>query len=261
MDSSTDTVTLGQKQANTLEVNTLLNSQTDETKLNIDVMFLISNNTSLKLDYKDFNEQAMEYLTHKVSRNPSDLQSHTQRIYMYLADFDSNKVYSALLDLFIALGNKGFPLRNRVLQESRNILKRQQYEALKDKLQSGLSAHHSMPLAPSSVLTKSYCGHNTLIRRITNSKPTSHTIDPLAEASQYLEYGQVEQAKTLLEDAVLEQPWRKDLQDDLLDIYRATLDRNACDAMYVRLADSFIPDHHAWMQTAEQIQHRAGGVV
>jgi len=260
MDSSTVTNIVNIKQAIKLENPTLRTTQTDETKLCIDVMFLISNNSSLRLNYNQFNVQAMEYLTHNVSRNPSDLQSHIQRIYMYLADFDGDRIYSAVLDLFISLGNKGFQLRRRILRESRHILKLQQYGALRDKLECGVDASDPMPLAPYSVLTKSYTGQPKLIERISTTRPEPAEFDPILEAGQYLEYGQIQEAKTLLEGAVLDEPWRKDLQDDLLDIYRVTLDGEACDAMYQRLTDSFIPDHHAWTQTAEQIQHSAGAV-
>jgi len=260
MDSLTETNIVNLRQVAMLEARKLPKSKTDDTKLCIDVMFLISNNTSLRLDYKEFNEQAMEFLTHNVSRNPLDLQSHTQRIYLYMADFDGDRTYCALLDLFIALGNKGLALRKRILQESRYFLKLQQYDALTNKIESGANAHDIMPLAKTSVLTNSYIGQNKIVERITKVTSASPKSDPIVEAGQYLEYGQVEEARILLEGAVLEQPWRKDLQDDLLDIYRVTLDRTACDAMYERLADSFIPDHHAWMQTAEQIQHSAGAV-
>ena len=260
MDSSKGTNVVNIKQAIELENHTLQNTQTDDTKLCIDVMFLISNNSSLKLDYKQFNEQAMEYLTHNVSRNPSDLQSHIQRIYMYMADFDGERIYSALLDLFITLGNKGLQLRSRVLRESRHILKLKQYNALKDKLKCGVNANDPMPRSQTSVLTKSYTGQPKLIERIAVKKPAILEFDPILEAGQYLEYGQIDDARTLLEGAVLEEPWRKDLQDDLLEIYRVTLDGDACDAMYQKLTDSFIPDHHAWTQTADQIQHSAGVV-
>ena len=260
MDSSTGTNVLSLRQALKLENHTLRNYPADDTKLCIDVMFLISNNSSLRLDYNQYNEQAMEYLTYSVSRNPSDLQSHIQRIYMYMADFDGDRIYSALLDLFIALGFKGLPLRKRVLLEARHILTLQQYDALKDKLECGLSASDLMPPAPYSVLTKSYIGKPTLVEKIVKTKLVVVKHDPIAEAGQYLVYGQIEEARTLLEGAVLKEPWRKDLQDDLLEIYRVTLDGEACDAMYQKLTDSFIPDHHAWMQTAEQIQHSAGVV-
>jgi len=260
MDSLTETNSVNQRQVTMRETRTIPKSKTDNTKLCVDVMFLISNNTSLRLDYKEFNEQAMEYLTHKVSRNPLDLQSHTQRIYLYMADFDGDGTYCALLDLFIALGNKGLPLRKRILQESQYFLKLQQFEALTSSIESGLNAHDIMPPAKTSVLTKSYIGHRKIVERIAKVESASPQFDPIVEAGQYLEYGQVDEARILLEGAVLEQPWRKDLQDDLLDIYRVTHDRKACKAMYERLADSFIPDHHAWMQTAEQIQHSAGAV-
>jgi len=266
MDSLTETDFANHRQIAMLETHSSpklkpnLKSKTDNNKPCIDVMFLIANNTSLTLDYKEFNEQAMAYLTHNVSRNPLDLQSHMQRIYLYMADFDGDKTYCAVLDLFIALENRGQPLRKRILQETRHFLKLQQYDALTRKIECGLYAHEAMPLAKTSVLTKSYIGHRKIVERITKELPVSPENDPIIEAGQYLEYGQIEEARTLLEGAVLEQPWRKDLQNDLLDIYRVTLDGKACDAMYERLADSFIPDHHAWMQTAEQILHNADTV-
>jgi hypothetical protein len=54
----------------------------------------------------------------------------------------------------------------------------------------------------------------------------------------------VEEARELLEKAVLEEPWRGDLQTELLEIYRYTRDEKNLAAMRTRLEamDITLPD-------------------
>ena len=222
------------------------------SSLTTEVMFLISNNSTLRLRLGDYNKHALAHLKHKIARRSCDLLSHIQRIYLTIETLDQDGLYGALLDLFIALETKGFYLRKRLLVQSRLCLTEEHFQALHEQLGSGITAADPMPITNSSVLTKGYIGTNLFIKR----RPLARTKtlrDPLIEDTDYLEYGQVQEARRLLERAVMKEPWRRDLQDELLEIYRVTRDGKNCDAMYERLADCFIPDHFAWTQTAEQI--------
>ncbi|QFG78754.1 Motility protein FimV [Acidithiobacillus sp. 'AMD consortium'] len=77
-------------------------------------------------------------------------------------------------------------------------------------------------------------------------------IDPVEQADLYLTYGKAEQAVAVLNDALEENPRRKELYVKLLDIY-ANLDRHA---EYLDLAERmrgrFGPNNGAWQEVAAQ---------
>ncbi|MCL4527148.1 MAG: Motility protein FimV [Gammaproteobacteria bacterium] len=77
-------------------------------------------------------------------------------------------------------------------------------------------------------------------------------IDPVEQADLYLTYGKAEQAVAVLNDALEENPRRKDLYVKLLDIY-ANLDRHE---EYLDLAERmrgrFGPHNAAWQEVAAQ---------
>jgi len=222
-----------------------------------EVMFMVSNNPGLILDLGEYSDKAIEVLEHKVTRNPLYLRSHVQRIYLYKQVENGDALYGALLDLFIALNTKGFEIRQRLLFESKCYLDSHHFDVLYRQLGDGISASSVVPLSQYSRLSKGLIGTINLL--VSSNHQITHTPRDLhREAHEYLEYGEVDEARKLLEIAVLKEPWRKELHIDLLEIYKATRDVDNCDKMYRRLSDKFIPDHHAWVQTVEYI-HQATG--
>jgi len=223
-----------------------------------EVMFMVSNKSGLILDLGEYSDKAIEVLEHKVTRNPLYLRSHVQRIYLYRKIKNGDALYGALLDLFIALNAKGFEIRRRLLFESKCYLDSHHFNALYHRLDNGVSASSVLPISQYSRLSKGLIGTIDLL--ISNQQTTHATQDPQKEAHDYLEYGEVDEARKILEVAVLKEPWRKELHTDLLEIYKASRDVDNCDAMYRRLADKFIPDHHAWIQTAKHIHLATGDI-
>ena len=68
------------------------------------------------------DEAFAEYLAHRIARFPGDLPSHTQRVLLHLRRRDASALYAALLDLFIALGEKDRPYRAHLLQRAAPLL-------------------------------------------------------------------------------------------------------------------------------------------
>jgi len=224
-----------------------------------EVMFMVSNNPGLVLDLGEYSDKAIEVLEHKVTRNPLYLRSHVQRIYLYRQVKNGDALYGALLDLFIALDTKGFEIRQRLLFESRCYLDSHHFDVLYQQLNSGVNASSVLPLSQYSRLSKGLIGTINIL--VSTTDPATQTPqDPYREAHEHLEYGEIDKARKLLEIAVLKEPWRKELHTDLLEIYKATRDADNCDEMYHRLSDKFIPDHHAWVKTAEHIHQATGGI-
>jgi len=189
------------------------------------------------------------FLAHQIARDPEDLRAHVQRIYLHIAAKNAEEIYGALVDLFIVLGAKGSPLRHRMLAVSKKFLDREQYQTLVRKLDTGVHAADTIPPAPASMLTRGTRGTHFLVERL--STHAAGLLDPLDEARSYLEYGQLEEARELLEDAVMNEPWRLELHRELLEIYRATLDLDSFSTMWKLVDAANNPAADAWAETAE----------
>lgn len=206
----------------------------------------------LFLDAEKSSDDAGDYLSRQVARKPEDLRSHLQRINLCLQQRDREGTYGALLDLFIVLGPKGLPLRRRIFRSTLRLLNKEQYRAFLQHMDAGVHATAVMPSARCSMLSKGLTGTSHLV--INEVTEEDFQRDPLIEAREHLEYGQVEEARELLEEAVLMEPWRTDLQSDLLEIYRHTRDRKNFDAMRERLEAANIPVSDAWLDASNLIE-------
>lgn len=56
----------------------------------------------------------IEHLAYTVARTPTDLTAHTRRVVLCLSQPDPLPLFGSLADLFIALGERGAPLRQRL---------------------------------------------------------------------------------------------------------------------------------------------------
>lgn len=233
-----------------------------------EVMFLISDNPLLYLQLGASNQHAMENLIFTIARDSSDLRAHVQRIALQIRLRDESGLYGALVDLFITLGDKGISIRKRMLAQAKEFLTDKHFFLLNGVLERGIRDTDPLPDCNNSVLSRGYIGNNNFIVESASKSHWQQTdlqqtndsqTDPKQEANDCLSYGQIEEARKILETAVLQEPWREDLQSDLLEIYWATRDLNGCQAMYTKLADKFIPTHYAWIQTVKCINEVVGG--
>jgi len=205
-------------------------------------VFRLSLYTGLKV--RAGSNRIADYLAHHIARMPGDLRSHVQRINMHLETQDAGGLYGALLDLFIVLNDRGLALRKRALDSARPVLKMPMYRAMHAVLERGISATDRMPLSRSSMLSKGLHGSNRLVSRMASA--ATMTRDLLQEAREHVEYGQIDMARELLEQAVLENPERMELQHDLLEIYTSTRDRERFAAMRRKLDAKNVVAGEAW---------------
>jgi hypothetical protein len=224
-----------------------------------DIDFLLADNPTLYLQLGPSNDNAVDNLSHRIARDPQNLRAHIQRLALYMRVQNEQGVYGALVDLFIALGENGISIRQRMLAQAEPHLTQQRFRFLNSVMQRGIRDTDPLPDAQLAVLSKGYIGKKHFIVENAHSSCSSNS-DPRQEAIDCLIYGQVNEARRILEQAVLQEPWREDLQTELLEIYWATRDLKACQAMYERLADEFIPEHHAWIEVVERISDALGGV-
>ncbi len=204
---------------------------------------------SLQIDGEKWGNKAADFLARGVARTPLNLVAQIQRLNLSLAKRDAEETYGALLDLFITLGEKGLLIRRRMLLRAKPLLSNEQFQALALRLDTGVSATDPMPPSASSVLSKGLTGIRQLVVRIDDEdgKPR----DPLDEAIEYLEYSQIDKAREVLEKAVLADPSRKELQHNLLAIYRASNDQENFVAMRNKLRKLETPVLDEWKELAK----------
>lgn len=196
-----------------------------------------------------------EYFCHCISRDPRDLLSHVRRIVLAHDQGASEELFPALLDLFVALGNKGLDLRKRMLGFARSELAIGHYRQLLDSLAMGLK-EKGIPTVPGSMLQSGLEGWSILVHE-GDHQPNAPR-DPLVEAREFLEYSQLEEARILLEAAVLMTPHRVELHDELLDIYRSTRDEANFSQMFQELDGISNPCRKKWEGLMEFFRSRNG---
>lgn len=211
-----------------------------------EAVFILSGERHLLIRAANSSGKVLDFLTHAIARTPGDLYRHVQRINLCIRNIELEGVYGALLDLFIGLKENGRPLRERMLKISKPYLDEDHYRFLLQHLNKGISAIDAVPPSATSMLTKGVVGTSQLVQKLDDREVQIQ--DSLEEAYQYLEYGQIDQAQQVLEEAILGDPMRVDLYHDLIDIYRRTNARKSFLTMQEKLHKNagVLPDE--WRQ-------------
>jgi len=197
-------------------------------------------------------DSVSHYLAHQVSRQPNTLINHVQRIYLHAAAKNTEHTYAALLDLYLILGKKGEKLRKRLLFQCKKILKEEQYTLLSKFSLHSEDAENECPMLAHSILCRILANNNIVSRAETNKElPVQDVID---EARDRVDYGQLNEAQVLLENALIESPERADIATDLLEIYRYTRNREALSKMLSRLSKTHFKDANTWQAIATELE-------
>jgi len=194
-------------------------------------------------------DKVADHLAHKISRQPTDLTSHIQRIALCHEVGDNALIYGAILDLFIALGNGGLSLRTRMLQKVVDLLTDDQRDSLNRGLISGINAQDPMPLSRYSRLSKGVTGDTSLVEQV-GSSAAAVEYDTIDEARDLIDSGHIELAQKLLEESMILERDRDDISRELLGIYRHTRHGDALFAMKDQLGSAPFALRHEWEDLA-----------
>jgi hypothetical protein len=225
----------------------------------LETAFLVGSQCNLHLETQGRTKALKTHFAHAVARTPGDLRLHVQRLLLH-ADTHDPAILGALCDLFHVLGERGTPLRRRMLALARPLLCRIDHQLLRQQLEQGARAHGSSPSSsPSrtleSVLDAGITGTTRLIAKL--SPRQSPMEDPLESAQQQLEYGQTELARETLERAVHDDPARLDLHLSLLEIYRHLRNRHHIEAVWQSLQGIENPAETEWRRLLIQLEEQA----
>jgi hypothetical protein len=190
----------------------------------VHVLFDIAGSRRLSLPDLASPYAGVVYLGHRILENPSDLRSHVQRILLLIDSGDEPDLQGALVDLFIALGDKGGGLKQRLLDLAAPRLPRTVMVFLRQRLATGIKPWEAaVSRMRASLLSLGFSGVHEVVRRRDRESASAYA-NAVEEAHACLEYGQVDTAREVLERALLQDPGNDAVAAELLTIYRCTRD-------------------------------------
>ena len=186
-----------------------------------------------RFDHIANRRRLARFLARRVSRDPNNLHAHLQRIGLHMDGAEEAALFGALVDLFLALGNRGHALRKRMFMHTIGRLKLEHAKSLRGWLDSGLHGSDELPLAPFSILGRSQQRSGEVVARSRASNQGDR--DLIGEVRDLIDSGQIDAARSALEAALLENTADTRLSAELLELYGHTQDSDSFLRMLERL--------------------------
>lgn len=216
-----------------------------------EALFIADSSHALNIPAGECLQSLSDHFSHQVARTPQNLHNHIRRIHLYLQARCGKCVAGALQDLFIALGEKGFTLRQRMLNVASPLLPERLRMVFEDYMESGMTPKVPGKLSTLSLL-HSGIRNDELPGSITGQ---GGRLDPIDRATVLLKSDDPRQAIHLLIESIHAEPWREDLQNCLLAIFREYGDEGSFTSTYLFLSASNSPYLEKW----EALQARFEG--
>lgn len=192
----------------------------------------------------------LEHLIRRLNRQPRDLLTHVRRVLLARKLRDPEMTFAACEALFAILGEKGKGLRTHLLRLCAPVLGSERRGRLELIAQSHEPGGMDF-LLPSHPIVR--------FEHARDFSSSMQIMSAVEEATQYLESGQVSEARACLEDHLQLEPADAEAHRLLLEIYRRAQDGEALRAMRARLeARENLPPPLAalWHETEKAIVGR-----
>jgi hypothetical protein len=171
---------------------------------------------------------AWRYLSALVARDALDLEAHTRRILLACQPQFHDRLFGALLDVFLALGSQGRGLRRALLNKAHGLLAADELQFLEHHLEPGLSAMAQLPAQAGSVHDRGVLGSLQLVH---HQRVAARQLTAFEDAMARVDEGDLEGARLVLEQTLLDNPSQTDVVRELLNIYQYARDDAAKAAM------------------------------
>lgn len=160
-------------------------------------------------------DAAWHYYSHSICRNPYDLKLHTHRIFFAMKHKNAELLAGSLHDLFFILKDAGENLRIRLLKASAPFLNERDIFYFAMWIKVGIKKGLGYKWIPGAVLSNGLHGPDKPLLEVIQSEENHLTLSPLEEARSCMEYGQLDVAKKILQDALEKDSGNKAIQDEL----------------------------------------------
>ncbi len=131
----------------------------------IDPAFVLGATQRLRVDPRCDVRDAARFLAVRVAHNPQDLRLHLQRVHLFVDSGQADRLFAAVIDLWVTLGAKGRELRAEVIRLAEATLDAGQLEYLRTHLDAGLNRNMTLPVIGGSVLDRGLMGSFSLVKR------------------------------------------------------------------------------------------------
>lgn len=210
--------------------------------------FCIPDEKNLRLSPNYNALQAWRFLSHHIRRYPLDLRAHVQRILLTHQEGVTDRMEGSLMDLHLALGSEaGLMLKERMLEQCAPYLAPEALEFFKQLQTVGIKQGLDREWRLGSVLaTGENNAHHPLIT-VERQVEASRYSSILEEAQACLEYGQIDIAQELLEKEILAGHKDPAIEQELLNIYQYTRNKDKLNQLTAELLAAGIEPSEVWM--------------
>lgn len=198
------------------------------------------------LEWLHDHPELLHHLIGAVARQPKNLVTHLQRIYLCYQQDLPEQLYGALTDLFIVLNRRSIAFSGRLLSAVSSKLSAPQYQLLRRYLIKKDFPPLHLPQNAFSVLGKGFIGTSQLLTPLHEKSKHEQEHDPLLLARDYVEYSQLQEAIEVLEKAVVEDPQREALHVELLELYKSMKDIESLRKIQQQLSVEGNPFNSLW---------------
>lgn len=189
--------------------------------------------------------EQLDQLVFLVTKKPKCLANHLRRIYFCFDHHLNEQLFAAIVDFLVVLNGQGSAISWRVILGTKSLLNAEQFNSLKAYLKSEGVDTTFLVGNQYSVFSKGLIGSNKVVTQIEQEMQDN---DPLMIAIDHIQYCQLDEAKKVLEDAILLQPDREDLRQELCELYKSTGDLKRFHQMLAKLARAGIALADDWNQ-------------
>ncbi|HMT92146.1 hypothetical protein [uncultured Thiothrix sp.] len=217
------------------------------TSVALSLAFRILDEKTLRLSPNYDALQTWRFLSHQIRRYPLDLRAHVQRILLTHSEDLTDRMEGSLMDLYLALGNEaGLMLKERMLEQCSPYLSPEAVQFFKqlqtEDFYQGLDREWRL----GSVLATGENQKNHSLITVERQVETSHYGSVLEEAQACLEYGQIDIAQELLEQEILAGHNNPAVEQELLNIYQYTRNKDKLNQLTSELIAAGIEPSETW---------------
>lgn len=209
--------------------------------------FRMPDERSLRLSASYDPVQSWRFLSHHIRRSPLDLRAHVQRILLTHQEGLQDRMEGSLMDLYLALGNEsGALLKDRMLEQCAPYISTEALQFFKQLQDPNTNAGLDREWRLGSVLTTGENNvHHPLIL-VERQVEASRYQSVLEEAQACLEYGQIDIAQELLETEMLAGHTDAAIEQELLNIYQYTRNKDKLTQLTAQLVAAGIEPSATW---------------
>ena len=230
----------------------LLRSGSMQPPPELPLAFSLASDRQLRLQHYPDPLGAWRFLSHHIRRYPQDLGAHAQRILLAQQEILRSRLAGSLQDLFLALGDAGQLLRERLFHLVKDDLGRSDELFFQQWLQAAGHVEAHQQWREGSVLST---GQNTVSGKlvmIEREQVAAAYSSVMEEVFACLEYGQVDTAQALLEAEVIAGRADEAMDQELVNIYQYTRSKDGLANMIKHIEETGREVSALWLEKRQE---------